>query len=204
MRLPTPPGRRVGRLLVDHVRRLRRALEVLTGQVRAAVARAVGQATGNAVRDALAVILDGPPAPPNADELPDDPGLWPRPRRPSWSGVRSDGYDPDEPPEYHAEPENGRYDDGLDELEPTAQQPAGRWARAVAAGCQAAGWWLRRHPGPFAVVVAAGVGLAAAWAALVGGPFVAGSSAAVASALGVLALADAARAAATLANRAVT
>jgi hypothetical protein len=197
----TSPGRRVGRLLTDHVRRLRRALETLSAQVRAAVARVIGQATGDAVRDALTVILDGPPARPDA-EPPQEEGLWPR--RPSWPGPRYDDYDPDEAPERHPEQEYGRHDDERDEAEAADQQPPGRWARAVTAGCQAAGWWLRRHPGPFALAVAAGVGLAAGWAALAGGPLVAGTSAVVASALGVLALADAARSATALASGALT
>jgi hypothetical protein len=87
---------------------------------------------------------------------------------------------------------------------PVSPQRQGVWSREVATGCQAAVWWLRRHPSPFALVAAVGVGVAAGVAALVGGPFVAGTSAVVASALGVLALADAACSAATLASVAVT
>jgi hypothetical protein len=73
----------------------------------------------------------------------------------------------------------------------------------VAVGCQAAAWWLRRHPGPLSLLVAVGVGVAAGLAALAGGPLVAGGSAAAAAVLGALALADAARSAADLAENAM-
>jgi hypothetical protein len=52
-------------------------------------------------------------------------------------------------------------------------------------------------------VAAAGIGVAAGVATLVSSPLVAGASAAVASALGVLALADAARSASGLAEQAL-
>ena len=73
----------------------------------------------------------------------------------------------------------------------------------MAAGCQAASWWLRRHPGASSLVAAAGIGIAAGVATLVSSPLVAGASAVAASALGLLALADAARSAAGLADQAL-
>jgi hypothetical protein len=73
----------------------------------------------------------------------------------------------------------------------------------VAVGCQAAGWWLRRHPGPLALLAAVGVGLAAGVATLVGSPLLAGASAVAVSVLGLLALADAARAASGWAEQTV-
>ena len=69
MRSLTSPFRRVGRVLAGHARRLQSALESLAGQVRAAIARIVGQATGEAMRDAVAAILDGPPVQPTRDEF---------------------------------------------------------------------------------------------------------------------------------------
>jgi hypothetical protein len=205
--------RRVGRVVAHQVGRLRAALERLAAEVRAAVARAVGQATGEAVREALAVILDGPPqGSGHHNGLADDrDGGWGQPRRPTWPAARPydpyerdpyapDPYEPepdDEPASRHAEDDDPPADEAV-----AAQQP-GAWARAVAAGCQAAVWWLRRHPGPFALVAAAGIGVAAGVATLVGSPLVAGASAVAASALGLLALADAARAAAGLADQAL-
>jgi hypothetical protein len=59
------------------------------------------------------------------------------------------------------------------------------------------------NPGPFALVAAAGIGIAAGVATLVGGPLVSGASAVAAAALGLLALADAARCAAGLADQAL-
>jgi hypothetical protein len=196
------PLKRIARLLAEHVRRLRESLVTLTAQVRAAVARIVGQATGNAVRDALTVILDGPPAArlTSARDPPDEPGFWPEQRRPYWHPQRRDDYDPYE--------EGDRFEDEDDdaaEEETTSDEPKiSTWARAVGIGCQAAGWFLRRHPGRGAVIAALGVGIVAGLAAVIGSPFVCATSAVLASALGVLSLAEAASSAATLACAAVT
>jgi hypothetical protein len=208
----TSPFRRAGRLVAGQVTRLHAALERLAAEVRAAIARAVGQATGEAAREALRVILDGPPERQRYDELPDDrDGGWGQPRRPSWPASR--GYDP-----YDRDPYERDADDELDEDRqrhyadadpdaPADQSVAtprqGHWSRAVAAGCQAAAWWLRRHPGRYALVAAAGIGVAAGAATLVSSPLVAGAAAAAASALGLLALADAARSASGLADQAL-
>src|SRR5205807_10027464 len=81
----------------------------------------------------------------------------------------------------------------------TAAPREGRWSRALAAGCHAAAWWLRRRPGPLSLLAALGVGLAAALAALFYGPAGAGVAGA---ALALLALADTARSGAALAARA--
>jgi hypothetical protein len=207
----TSPFRRVGRLVADQVGRLHASFERLAGEVRTAIARAVGQATGEAAREALRVILDGPPERQGYDHLDDRDGSWGQSRRPTWPTTRP--YDP-----YGRDPYERDQDDALDEErqrryagdedDPPTDQPAaprrqGRWPRAVAAGCQAAAWWLRRHPGPFALLAAAGIGVAACVATLASSPLVAGASAAVASALGLLALADAARSASGLADQAL-
>jgi hypothetical protein len=197
--------RRAGRLLAAHLRRLRLALARLAAEVRAAIARAVGQATGDAVRDALRVILDGPP--PQSPSLRDPPedaeGLWGQPRQRRWpASPYHERYDPYELPQR----ETDHLDDEPDEdpaPEGPEAPPLGACPRAVAVGCQAAAWWLRRHPGPLSLLVAAGVGVAAGLAALAGGPLVAGGSAAAAAALAALALADAARSAAHLADEAL-
>ena len=207
MRSLTSPFRRVGRVLTDHARRLQSSLESLAGQVRAAIARIVGQATGDAMRDAVAVILDGTPARPAREELREERERpWTSQRRPAWPNSAYDPYaqdpygrDPDEqypeserhysPPEEDESPQQGS----------TGPEQPGRWSQAVATGCQAAGWWLKRHPGRCSVLAAIGVGVAAGVAALFGGPLVAGGSALAATALGILALTDAARSAASFA-----
>jgi hypothetical protein len=201
------PFRRVARLVAEHVRRLRDSLVMLTAQVRAAVARVVGQATGNAVRDALTVILEGPPTSsfPSSRDPPGDSGFWPEQRRPHWSAQPDyDRYEERE--RYEPDRYQDQYDDDDDvPANPTADPPRGSlWARAVAVGCQAASWFLRRHPGRGSVIAALGVGVAAGVAAVAGGQFVSGTTAVVASALGVLTLAEAACSAATLAGVAVT
>jgi hypothetical protein len=71
----------------------------------------------------------------------------------------------------------------------------------VATGCQAAAWWLRRYTGPFSLIAATGIGIAAGVATLVHSPLVAGATAVAASAMGLLALADAARSATGLADQ---
>jgi hypothetical protein len=206
----TSPFRTAGRLVADQVRRLHAALERLAGEVRAAIARAVGQAAGEAVREALRVILDGPPGRPAADDPPDDrQGLWGEPRRRTWPAPAYGPYapDPDDTDPDDADDHADRRPFPSDEP-PAAEGPAGppnagAWSRAVATGCQAAGWWLRRHPGRFAPAVALGVGLAAGAVTLLGGPCAAAWSALADAALGVLALADAAWSAAGLAAEAL-
>jgi hypothetical protein len=200
------PWRRVGRLLVGHVRRLQLLLEALAGQVRAAIARAIGQVTGEAVRDAIRVILDAPhacapgPGPPEDRE-----GLWGEPRRRYWPDQPYRAYgaydEPDREPAYGYDPPD---EDEPVQRGPAEAESAGRWSRAAAAGCSAAAWFLHRHPGKLSLIAAVGVGVLAGAVALVGGPFIAGGSAVALSAFGILALADAAQAAAGLASAAVS
>jgi hypothetical protein len=207
MRPLTSPFRRVGRVLTDHARRLQSALESLAGQVRAAIARIVGQATGDAMRDALTVILDGPSAQPARDEFREERDRpWSPPRQPSWPNSSFDPYarDPDDrdDDERYPEPEC-RYippeeHEAHQQRAPGLEQP-GRWSRALATGCQAAGWWLKRHPGRLSLLAAIGVGVAAGITALFGGPYVAGGSALAVLTLGILALTDAARSAVSFA-----
>ena len=205
------PFRRAGRVVTSQVGRLHASLERLAGEVRAAIARAVGQATGDAAREALRVILDGPPDRPSYERPDDYDGGWGSPHRPTWPATRpSEPYarDPYEP-DPDDDSDEDRWHRGADDEEsppadgPTPERRPGRWSRAVAVGCQAAGWWLRRHPGPLALLAAVGVGLAAGVATLVGSPLLAGASAVAVSVLGLLALADAARAASDLADQAV-
>jgi hypothetical protein len=205
----TPLLRRVGRLVAGQLERLHSTLERLAREVRSAIARAIGQATGETVREALCVILDRPvERPGHHDRLDDRNDGWGQNRRPSWPTTRSydpygrDPYERDSDDDY----ENRQRHYGYDEDDPPANesvatQRQGTWSRAVAAGCHAAAWWLRRHPGPFSLITAAGIGIAAGLATLVNSPLVAGATAVAASALGLLALADAARSATGLADR---
>jgi len=193
----TSPFKRVVRLVKEHVRRLRDSLAMLATQVRAAIARVVGQTTGDAVRDALTVVFDGPPAAslPSSRDPPDDRGFWHDGRRPYWSSQRD--YDPYD--------ERDRYEEDDDEPPDPAEQPrSSMWSRVVAVGCQAASWFFLRHPGRNSLIVAVGVGIAAGVAAIIGSPFLSGTSVVVASALGVLSLVDAACAAATFTSVAMT
>jgi hypothetical protein len=203
------PFRRVRQVIEGQVGRLYVTLERLAGEVRSAIARAIGQATGETIREALCVILDGPvERPGHYDRLGDRNDGWDQSRRASWPPTRS--YDP-----YSRDPYERNSDDDLedrqsrygdDEEEPPANesvatQRQGTWSRAVATGCQAAAWWLRRHTGPFSLIAAAGIGIAAGVATLVHSPLVAGATAVAVSAMGLLALADAARSATGLADQ---
>src|SRR4029077_13582982 len=109
--------------------------------------------------------------------------------------------DPDDPgePDEAGPPWPGRRAATSDPPSVAPAPHGGRLSRALAAGCQAAAWWLRRRPGPLSVLAALGVGLAAALAALFGGPAGAGVAG---TALALLALADTARSGAALAARA--
>jgi hypothetical protein len=67
------------------------------------------------------------------------------------------------------------------------------WGRALAAGCQAAAWWLIQHPGPISVLTALAVGLAAGLAALLSESTAAAGIGLAGLAVTLLALVDAAR-----------
>ncbi len=206
------PFRRVKQLVAGQVGRLHATLERLAGEVRAAIARAIGQATGETIKEALRVILDGPTDRPGYERLEDRERGWGQSRRPGWPAPH--GYEPYARDSYEPDPEDDpdedrrrRYaadqEDDPPAEQPAAVQPRSSWSRAVAAGCQAASWWLRRHPGRFSLAAAAGIGIAAGVATVVSGPLVSGVSAVAASALGLLALADAARSATGLADQAL-
>jgi hypothetical protein len=200
----TSPFRRVGRLVAEQCRRLHQALESLAAEVRAASARAVGRATGEAAREALLVVLHGPP--PTDDPRDDRERLGGQPRRRTWPAPPYDPYAPDHYDAYTRDRDDDLDDPAYRSLPaddppegPAEAQRSGPWSRAVATGCQAASWWLRRHPGRCSLLAAGVIGVAAGLVALVGGPLAAAGSAVAAAAWGVLELADAARSAAGLA-----
>jgi hypothetical protein len=201
MRSLSQLARQTGRLLTAQARRLRANLEHLARQVREAVARTVSQSIAEATHEALQLVLDGPP---------EDRSSWPRyeESRRSWD-------DPSPSPRYWSSDSSRpgyrspdvEYDwsDEGDPYEPAQPNESAanprprRWARAVTVGCQAAYWWLRRHQGRFSAVVATGIGVAAGLVAFLASPALASAGTAAATALGVLALADAACSAGALA-----
>jgi hypothetical protein len=182
------------RSLAGHLRRLRGSFDTLAEQVREAVARAIGRTVAEAVSEAVDAALT--PAHDRPDSF--------RPARTSNSSRRPTPlwHDSDESrwgrqDEDH-DPYRRPYGDDLDDREPyaddrddeppkTAQPRRGRLGRALAAGLQAAGWWLQRHPGRLSVLAAAGLGLVAGTAALVRDT-AAGTTGLVAAALSLLAL----------------
>jgi hypothetical protein len=99
-----------------------------------------------------------------------------------------------------------RYDD--DDAEPEDRSSlrdeprALRWRRAMAAGLQAAAWWLRRRPGSVSLWAALAVGSVAGLAVLVG--HVSGIASLLMSALGLAYLFDLVRSASSLLGRDIT
>jgi hypothetical protein len=179
----------LGGRLAPHVTQLRRSLALLGERLRQTIASSVGRTVADVVSEAVDAAL----------ATPDDQAAPYRPCRPTSLPVRPRDWwdDPGESSWAHREegygPHDRTYDYGDADQEPDEQpQPQhdpkpGRLVRALAAGLQAAGWWLQRHRGCLSLLVAAGVGLAAGLAALLdGGPF--GLAGLVASALGLLAL----------------
>src|SRR5262245_52469218 len=134
--------------LGPHLAGLRDTLEGLAERLRAAVAGAVGGAVAGAVREAVHALLAErgrrDPAPLALDY--EDP----EPRAPSWG--RRDEQQPWRRPA--ASREEGGFDDDFDceeQASPPKPDPEParrlRWCAAVAAGLQAAAWWLRRKAG---------------------------------------------------------
>ena len=166
------------RLLSAHLERLRRTLEALGQQVREAIARALAQTIEGAVREAVHTALDDPPL----DHRLTGCSAWLPKRSPAlW----------EEPEDQALEELDDRWSDDEDKLRrparvgPAAEPPSARCVRALAVGCQATAWLLRRQPGRFSALMAMGVGLAVSGVA-----YAAGSGVVVPS-LGLLTLASA-------------
>jgi hypothetical protein len=197
-------ARQTGRVLSEQVRRLRFNLERLARQVREAVARTVSEAVAEATHEALQIILQGPPLVSGPwHEAPEEF------RRRSWDSNEVDdrpGWPPHRPRTlYESLSEEYEQENALDNEEQLASDEVSvnpkprQWSRALSVGCQAAAWWLRRHEGRLSGVLATGIGVAAGLVAFLASPALASAGTAAATALGVLALADAARSAAGLA-----
>ena len=159
------------RWLGRHLGRLNRALSSLGDRIREAVSAAVGSSVDGAVREAVRGLLDGPASPPLRPPRRGPPSaqtpLWDRPdeyggppERPYGEPWQDDPYEPS-----HREWEEG---DSSDEPEPEIPRPS-RWPAALAAGLQAAAWWLRRAARP-TLLATAGAGLLAVLTVLAWGP----------------------------------
>jgi hypothetical protein len=150
------------RALAERLERLRQTLEELLERVHEAVAQAVGQAVSAAVRDAILAVLRAATAraalrtpswlPPKCYH-----SAWSEGREPSSSagayGDPSAGWWNDDEPE----------DDDVDRPEPGGvEPPPSRWRCALALGCRATAWLLRRWPGRRPLLAAMGVGAACA------------------------------------------
>jgi hypothetical protein len=199
------------RSLGSHLCRLRGSFDALTEQVREAVARAIGRTVADAVSEAvdaaLAPAVDRHNAlqPTFSSRRPaplwEDPGesRWGRREEEPDRFRRSCAEDPDDrdpyPDESGEEPVDGPV--------PREEPQRGRLGRALAAGLQAAGWWLQRHPGRLSVLAAVGLGLVAGTAALVRDT-PAGPAGLVGAALGLLALDGLVRSGANLTAQAAT
>jgi hypothetical protein len=117
--------------------------------------------------------------------------LWENPDEPRWGRreEQSDPYrrtsadDPDDQDPYGDNPD----EEPADRTVPREEPRRGRLGRALAAGLQAAGWWLQQHPGRLSALAAVGLGLVAGTAALVRDT-PAGPAGLVGAALGLLAL----------------
>jgi hypothetical protein len=193
------------RSLGEHLGRLRRSFDSLASQVREAIARAIGRTVAEAVDSALAPAQDRP------DSFPPTRDAYPTSRRsPLWDDASESRWDR---PQQESDPYPRAYADDYDDPDPYAEdpteepantpQPRRRFGQALAAGLQAAGWWLNRHPGRVSVLAAVGVGLVAGTAALVRDTQ-AGPAGLVGAALGLLALDGLVRSGSDLAAQAAT
>jgi hypothetical protein len=68
-----------------------------------------------------------------------------------------------------------------------------RWSHALAAGLEAAAWWLRRRASGAPVLAAVGAGLAVGLLSFTGGPLLAAVLGLAGSALGLMSFVDAAQ-----------
>jgi hypothetical protein len=177
--------------LASHVDRLQETLVVLTERVRETVAQAVSTNLASAIREAVhALFSDSEPS-----RAP--PSYYPSsPYRPPSTWGDSERYDREDDDDLQREDwstnqSRGWRDVQCDPGEPmtsTGEQPDRvRWHSALALGCQAAAWWLRRQVNRASALAALGIGLLASGAALIAGFGLADS------ALHLMSLADAVR-----------
>jgi hypothetical protein len=178
------------RALASHVDRLQETLAVLTIRVRDTVAQAVSTNLAGAIREAVHALFtdDAPSSPASSYQRPPyrSPPTWGEPER-------YEREEDDLPPAdwSHDQPRAWREVD-YEPAEPTRPQGhdaqgRARLHHALAIGCQAAAWWLRRQVSRASAFAAFGIGLLASGAAFIAGIGLADS------ALHLMSLADAVR-----------
>jgi hypothetical protein len=190
------------RLLCAQLGRLNHHLLHLGQRLRERIAGAVGRTVCEIAREAVHAALAelaGSPLPSSAI-----PPLSPR-RPPFWDELDDDqqrnlGTEPnefDDPLTPEARDDwlsrnQSRSGSGAGEKSPATAASASPWMRALAAACQAAAWWLRRHPQRRPLLSTLAVGLAAGVVAYSVSPLLAAGATVVASAVSLLLVADAA------------
>jgi hypothetical protein len=154
--------RHLHRALADRLERLRQTLEELIARVHEAVAQAVGQAVSAAVRDAILAVLRAATA---RAALPTPSWLPPKCYHSAWS----EGREPSSSASAYTDPSAGWWtdeeseDDEADRPHPSGvEPPPSRWRCALALGCRASAWLLRRWPGRRPLLAAVGIGAACA------------------------------------------
>ncbi len=179
----------------ERLQHLRRTLDGLSSQLREGISRAVAQIVADTIRQAVGSFLGGPvggnPFPSPYRQL---SGNLTSP----WGSPRPSRWDDDIEEELREEEDVSAWRPRSGPLSPTPVVGGGdahtpvRLGRALASGCQAAAWWLRRHRDERSLMAALAVGLTTTLAVLAGGRLATGVGLAGA-ALGLLTVADAAR-----------
>jgi hypothetical protein len=174
----------VGRSLAAHLDHLRCTIDALAGRLRDAVAQAVGQSVAGTVREVVRALLGtGPPereSPFAATRTPEPSAWWRDEQERRWPVTRAN------PWSYDEEDEPDRFDSST----PPGDAVPARWCRALAAGLEAAAWWLRRQVGKPSLLAALAVGLIFAGLAWLVSPHLAGSALALAALAGLIRLAS--------------
>jgi hypothetical protein len=162
------------RTLASHVDRLQETLVTLTERLRETVAQAVSVSVGSAIREAVHALFT------ESDPVPTSSSYFERsPYRRSYWGERDpykrDDYEDDLGSSDWREGQSSGWHEvrtGATVSASSAQRqerPQARWHHALAVGCHAAAWWLRREVGRFSTIAALVVGAIATGAAFVAG-----------------------------------
>lgn len=181
------------RFLMDRLERLHESLENLGQRLREGIASLVGNHIGDAIKDALAILLLRE-SPTRAPE--------PYPRRESAYSPRDfhrDGYDEYDRDFWRHEPDLPDREPGR-EPEPETEPKPSRWKTLLTGLVHLSTWWLQRRSWRSFLVAGAVVGAAA----LVASPLVGGVVAVVGTAVLLTRVADRAAHAADRATKIVT
>jgi hypothetical protein len=191
--------------LSAHLDRLRETLDRLRDRLREAVAEAVSGGAANAVKDAVltAVLASEASCVYEAEAYRASSAAYDPPRYrygSSWNNSAEDPYRSTWERDPYDDDSNRYEPDEIDKpknesLSPSAPGSVGRrFGQAIAVGCQAAAWWLRRKSNArYAALAAIGVGASAGVTAYFVGPVIAAAAALAGSTLGLTALSRAAR-----------